>query len=128
MCEIKERPPVLNKNLYWKDTFSITTVVRSISIWPVLRDHLCLRTILWLSLEWSLNTGLTTLTDLTQPHFCVCSKPGPGFPMAYIWHGLFFVLFSEIRWEVIVRFVDIGRIVSHHCLSFLYFCWYWQNC
>jgi hypothetical protein len=40
----------------------------------------------------------------------------------------FFFLFSEIRWEVIVRFVDIGRIVSHHCLSFLYFCWYWQNC
>jgi len=23
-------------------------------------------------------------------------------------------------WEVIVRFVDIGGIVNHHCLSFLF--------
>jgi hypothetical protein len=27
-------------------------------------------------------------------------------------------MFNELRWEVIVRFVDIGEIVKHHCLNF----------
>ena len=30
-----------------------------------------------------------------------------------------FFVFSELRWEVIVHFVDI-RIVDHHCLNFLF--------
>ena len=29
------------------------------------------------------------------------------------------MLFSELRWEVIVCFVDVGRIVGHHCLNSL---------
>jgi hypothetical protein len=28
-------------------------------------------------------------------------------------------MFNEFRGEVIVRFVDIGEIVDHHCLSYL---------
>ena len=32
-------------------------------------------------------------------------------------HGVF--VFSELRWEVIVRFVDIGGIDDHHCLNCL---------
>jgi hypothetical protein len=27
---------------------------------------------------------------------------------------------SQVRWEVIVRFVDIDGIVDHHCLNFLF--------
>jgi hypothetical protein len=30
------------------------------------------------------------------------------------------MVFSELRWEVIVRFDDIDGIVDHHCLSFLF--------
>jgi hypothetical protein len=26
----------------------------------------------------------------------------------------------NIRWEVIIRFVNIGAIVGHHCLNFLF--------
>ena len=29
-------------------------------------------------------------------------------------------MFSDLRLEVIVRFVDIGGIVDHHCLNFLF--------
>jgi hypothetical protein len=29
-------------------------------------------------------------------------------------------LFSELRWEVIFCFVNIDRIVDHHCLNFLF--------
>jgi len=29
-------------------------------------------------------------------------------------------VFSELKWGVIVRFVDIGGIVDHHCLNFLF--------
>ena len=43
-------------------------------------------------------------------------KSGPGFPTSY---DVGFV-FSELRWEVIVRFVDIDGIVDHHCLNCLF--------
>jgi hypothetical protein len=51
----------------------------------------------------------------------------------------FFFVFSELRWEVIVCFTDIGGIDHHYCLNFLVcvqwvemrgdclFCWYWWN-
>ena len=29
-------------------------------------------------------------------------------------------VFSELRWQMIVCFVDIGGIVDHHCLDFLF--------
>ena len=35
-----------------------------------------------------------------------------------ICHGLF--VFSELRWEAHVRFVDIGGIIDHHLLNFLF--------
>jgi hypothetical protein len=42
-----------------------------------------------------------------------CPKSGAGFPTTYI---VPFLMFHE----VIVRFVDIGKIVDHHCLNFLF--------
>jgi len=44
------------------------------------------------------------------------SKLGPGFPTSYV---VVLFVFSELRWEVIARFVDIGGIVDHHCSNFL---------
>ena len=44
-------------------------------------------------------------------------KPVHGFPTSYAM--LFVCVFSELRWEVIVRFVDIVGIVGQHCLIFL---------
>ena len=38
---------------------------------------------------------------------------GPEFPMLY---GFFLVL-NHLKREVIVYFVDIGRIVDHHCFK-----------
>ena len=38
-------------------------------------------------------------------------------------HGFFFFVISELRWEAIVRFVDIGGIYDHHCLNFLFIKW-----
>ena len=34
-------------------------------------------------------------------------------------HVMVFFVFSGLRWEAIVHFVDIGGIVDHHCLNFL---------
>ena len=31
-----------------------------------------------------------------------------------------FLMLNDFRWEMIVRFVGIDKIVDHHCLSFLY--------
>ena len=57
------------------------------------------------------------LIGLTMIHFCACPKPEPGFPTSYF---MVFFVFNEWRWKGIVRFVDIGRIVDHHCLNFLF--------
>jgi hypothetical protein len=59
----------------------------------------------------------TYLFGSTLSHFCACSKPGPGFSMSYV---MVFFVFSEWRWEVIVRFVDIYGIVYHHSLNILF--------
>jgi hypothetical protein len=40
--------------------------------------------------------------------------------MAYV---MVFSMFNELRQELIVHFVDIGGIVDHHCLSFLFICY-----
>jgi hypothetical protein len=29
-------------------------------------------------------------------------------------------MFNELKWDVCVRFVDIGEIVDHHYLNFLF--------
>ena len=31
-----------------------------------------------------------------------------------------FVMFNDLRWEVIVRFIDIGEAVDHHTLNYLF--------
>ena len=51
------------------------------------------------------------LTSLTLPHVCVCPKHEPGSPTSYI---VVSFLFNELRWELIVGFVD------HHCLNLLF--------
>ena len=38
---------------------------------------------------------------------------GPGFPLSYVCRGLLF-MFSELKREATVRFIDIGRIIDHH--------------
>jgi len=38
-----------------------------------------------------------------------------------------FFIFNDLRWELIVHFIDIGRIVLHHCLNSLLFSLYHLN-
>jgi hypothetical protein len=40
----------------------------------------------------------------------ICTKPWPLFPTAYV---LVFYMVSDLNWEVIVWFVDIGDIVDY---------------
>ena len=61
--------------------------------------------------EW---VGIT-LTDLTPPYVCACSKSGPGFLMSYV---MFLFVFNDLRWDVFVLFGDVAGIVDHHCLNF----------
>ena len=36
----------------------------------------------------------------------------------HLFHGLF--VFNDLRSNVVVCFVDIGAIVDHHCITFLF--------
>ena len=49
--------------------------------------------------------------------FSACHKPGPDFPTSYV---VVFFMICELRREVVVHFVDIGGIVDHRCLNFLF--------
>jgi hypothetical protein len=64
--------------------------------------------------------GCDLINRFNPPHFWACPKLWLGFPPC-ICHGLFF-MFNESWWEVIVCFVDIniGGIVDHHCLNFVF--------
>jgi hypothetical protein len=48
------------------------------------------------------------LIGLTLPHPVSVPKPGHAFPKSYV-----VIIFN-------VCFIDIGGIVDHHCLSFLF--------
>ena len=54
---------------------------------------------------------------LTPPHGFSWPKPRPGFPMSY---DVIVLMFNELRYEVIVHFVDIGGIFYHYFLNFLF--------
>ena len=62
--------------------------------------------------EWKINRFIPT-TDL-----CL-SLPGLGFKTPY--GVVSFVVFyhHDLRWKLVVRFVDVGGVVDHHCLNFL---------
>lgn len=62
-----------------------------------------------------------SLTSLIPPHICVCPKPG-----IYFWHHIpFFFMLNDLRLAAIVRFVDIDRIIDHHCSNYLSIKLYW---
>ena len=58
-----------------------------------------------------------SLIVLILPHCCVCPKARPGFPTSYV------MIWVMMRGDCSKR-IDIGGIVDHHCLNFLfiYFC------
>jgi len=60
------------------------------------------------------------LTGLFPTHCHACPKSGSGLSKSYKLPLI--VVFCELRWEVIFRFVDFGGINDHHCLDILLFC------
>jgi hypothetical protein len=58
--------------------------------------------------------GLGPINRFTLPQVCTCSKPGPVFTTSSV---VFFFMLNELRWEVIVRFIDGGVIVHHYLLK-----------
>ena len=92
--------------------------------------------------------GCASINQSNPAIFYTCPKPGPGFPSPYVVVFLC-VQWVQLRWEVIVHFIDIGGIDDHHCLKILFIinksdlnthdsismieysctlCWYWWNC
>jgi hypothetical protein len=43
---------------------------------------------------------------------CAYPKPGPGFLALY---AVVFIMFKDLRLDIVVRVVDIGGIGGHHC-------------
>ena len=54
-----------------------------------------------------------------MPHFCECPKTGSGLPSANVM--VFFLVFNNLKPELVVRFVDISGIIDHHCLLIFFY-------
>ena len=67
---------------------------------------------MWVKFVYEIRGVLVSMT-------CMFTLSGvePEFPTSYV---VVFFMFNELRWDVIVHFVDIGGIVHHHCLNFLF--------
>jgi hypothetical protein len=68
--------------------------------------------------------GWEPLTGLAPPHLFACPKPRPWFPMPYI------MVFLYVQWFEAwcgCSFVDIGGIVDHRWLNFLFIAIYFYN-
>jgi hypothetical protein len=64
--------------------------------------------VLPLEIQLSRGEGGNSITQLTQPHFCVCPKPGHGFSKPYV---VVFYILNALWWDNIILI-----------------CWYWWNC
>jgi hypothetical protein len=47
-----------------------------------------------------------------MPHFCACPKTGPGLTSANVTWS--FLVFNNLKRELVVRYVDISGIIDHH--------------
>ena len=74
---------------------------------------LCIH-VLSLEIQLSRGEGLDSITQFNPATFLYLSQARTW--ISNIIFRLFFLpfLFTELRWEVIVHFVDIGGIVDHH--------------
>ena len=68
--------------------------------------------------NWSYFDICIPLTCIFPPYIFACSKTEQEFPVSYV---VYFYMFNKLRWEVIVRFVNIGEIVDLHCFQKLSF-------
>jgi hypothetical protein len=85
-----------------------------------LNDNINMDSIITGSLNDNINmdsiiTG--SLTSLTPQPVRACPVLGHGFPVTYI---MIFFVHGSLGMEVIVCFVDIGVIVDHRFLNFLF--------
>jgi len=56
------------------------------------------------------------VTGLILPHLYTCPKPDPVYQRHN--YVMIFFMFDDLRWEMIVRFVDICRIVEYPILTY----------
>jgi hypothetical protein len=86
-------------------------------------------TVLLLEIKLSRGEGCYHINRF-NPRTFLCLSQARTWISIIIRHGLF--MFNDLRWELIVYFVNIGGIVDHHCLNFLiikdnllYYILYW---
>jgi hypothetical protein len=65
-------------------------------------------------LPFEIQMGEHSFICFTPPHFCACPNPGTGFPTAFV---VVVSIINDLGLKVIIRFVDSGVFVNHHCLN-----------
>jgi hypothetical protein len=63
----------------------------------------------------------TVLKLIRLKEFCACPKPWSRFLTNKHHYAVVIFMLNDLMWEVThVCFIDIGVIVDHHCLNFLF--------
>ena len=106
------------KTLYKIDVM-IAKKKREISLLSDLQ-HFCILIDIFfkvIQIEKLYNNFEISLISLTPPHLCAILEQWHGFPRSYV---VAFIILRVLRWEMVVWFVDVGGIVDHHFLIFLF--------
>ena len=77
--------------------------------------------VLPLEIQLSRGEGWDAINQFNTVTFLYLSQAN-SWISNFICRGFFCVLWLQLKWEVIVRFVDtcIGEIDDHHCLNFIF--------
>jgi hypothetical protein len=120
-CLTIDTPPVYNDFCSETRIYSVAQIV-NVYVWYVCFFIVCLYSVscpqcylcLWIVHSWlHLMFSLTFYLLPTPSHHCACPKSEPVFSRPYVMVTLLFN-------EVIDSFVDIGGVVEHYCLIFLF--------
>ena len=100
---------LIDRSMFSVNFSSISAIYRSFGLW--VEENLFMFLFARLSLGdpiiKMLRVGIP-LTGFTSPYVCVHQ------------YVMIHFAFSDLRWEEVVRFVDICEFEDHHCLNFLF--------
>jgi hypothetical protein len=75
---------------------------------------------IWIALDPVIKRGGLGSNKSFNPATFLCLSQARTWISNVICHSLFCVQWVQLKWEVIVRFIDIGGIDNCHCLNFLF--------
>ena len=121
MKNSNQRPvPLLQYQMWFSPVLSLFVVILNI-IFTCLSNNVFIKVLSYAIRSYltlrNQDPGWSHASEWFNTATFVCLSHARTWISNVICHGIF-VVFHGLRWEEVVRFVDIGEIVDHYCLNF----------